>query len=405
MNDEITNKKMKRSDKYRDLAESLQKEKEYAIAEQKRRAELKRKAEEEKMRQQNEAKAKEILSELDMENESAKAQAHNKAPEMPVNDDEHLAHPDESITETVSNKLTENIQMSQDKKLPQSNIKQIWIIGMIFITLLAITLCFYLFNSKTPEPEPEQEVIVESGMSEMPPSLKDKWLKNKAINNDYVGNVVFDSELIDLPIVQATEVYDRNGHPYAFYTEQGLLVENVDEYNGNDVYIWTNWQTGEYDPYGDGGSVFMDFRNNLADQNLIIYGHHFARDFDPSGSKQFTPLDILLDSKKYDDNKTLKLILNNEIREYVITNVFTINIDNDYELNIMRRNMNEDYSGNADPVFFKDFIEYIDGINKYPISDDLSDGDNILTLVTCLQHQPELRQIIIAKETNRIVYD
>ena len=217
--------------------------------------------------------------------------------------------------------------------------------------------------------------------------------------------IKFDSGLIDLPFVQATDVYDRNGHPYTFYDEQGNLIENVDEYNGNDVYIWTNWKTGEYDLYGEGGSVFMDFRNSLSDQNLIIYGHHFARDWDPSGSKQFTPLDALLEEENYEANKTLKLILNNEIREYVITNVFTIDIDNEYELNVMRKNMNEDYSGNANPGFFNGFIEYIDGINKYPISEELNDGDNILTLVTCIQHQPELRQIIICKETHTEQYD
>ena len=148
----------------------------------------------------------------------------------------------------------------------------------------------------------------------------------------------------------------------------------------------------------------MDYRNNLKDQNLIIYGHHFARDWDPSGSKQFTPLDVLLEEGNYEANKSFQLILDNEIREYVITNVFTINIENDYELNILRRNMNEDYSGNADPGFFNEFIRYIDGINRYPIGEKLNEGDSILTLVTCMQHQSELRQIIIAKETEKTVY-
>ena len=139
----------------------------------------------------------------------------------------------------------------------------------------------------------------------MPAEYKDEWLRNKAINHDYIGNIIFDSGLIDLPIVQATDVYDRNGNLYTFYTEEGQLVEDVEDYTGNDVYIWTNWKTREYDPYGDGGSVFMDFRNNLKDQNLIIYGHHFARDFDPSGSKQFTPLDALPEEENYETKRLL----------------------------------------------------------------------------------------------------
>lgn len=279
------------------------------------------------------------------------------------------------------------------------------IAAAIFVLVLFIGGSALLNKNKNDVPEEPVEVIVEDNTPEpMPAELKNEWLANKAINPDFVGSIKFDSGLIDLPFVQAKDVYDRNGKPYTFYTEDGALVEDVDEYTGNDVYIWTNWKTGEYDRYGEGGSVFMDYRNNLADQNIIIYGHHFARDWDPSGSRQFTPLDALLEEVNYEANRTLKLILNNEIREYVITNVFTIDIENDYELNILRRNMNEDYSGNADPGFFNEFIRYIDGINRYPIGEKLNEGDSILTLVTCMQHQPELRQIIIAKETEKTVY-
>ena len=279
------------------------------------------------------------------------------------------------------------------------------IAAAIFVLVLFIGGSALLNKNKNDVPEELVEVIVEDNTPEpMPAELKNEWLANKAINPDFVGSIKFDSGLIDLPFVQAKDVYDRNGKPYTFYTEEGQLVEDIDNYTGNDVYIWTNWKTGEYDRYGEGGSVFMDYRNNLADQNIIIYGHHFARDWDPSGSRQFTPLDALLEEVNYEANRTLKLILNNEVREYVITNVFTIDIENDYELNILRRNMNEDYSGNADPGFFNEFIRYIDGINRYPIGEKLNEGDSILTLVTCMQHQPELRQIIIAKETEKTVY-
>ena len=38
-----------------------------------------------------------------------------------------------------------------------------------------------------------------------------------------------------------------------------------------------------------------------------------------------------LTEENYEENKYLKLILDNEIRSYVVTNVFTINIDDEYE--------------------------------------------------------------------------
>jgi len=261
-------------------------------------------------------------------------------------------------------------------------------------------------NSNVVSGEPVIEIKEnEPDEPRMDPKLKDMWLANKAVNSDYVGNIIFDSGLVDLPVVQAKNVYNSNGDLYTFYTENGDLVTYPEGYTGNDVYIWTNWRTGKYDPHGEGGSVFMDFTNSLDDQNLIIYGHHFARDYDPAGDKLFTPLDLLLEEENYEANKNLKLILNNEIREYVVTNVFIIDIDNDYELNFMRRNMNEDVSGNPDPGFFAGYIEYVNRESKYEVSEKLNEEDKILTLVTCMQHQAQYRQIVICKEVGRETFN
>ncbi len=307
-----------------------------------------------------------------------------------IEETEPVEHPDEDVVSKPSG----------------SNKKQIIIVALIGFLLIDIYVLWgRIKNPKEVKPEPGPIEETETISLSMPAEFKDEWLRNKAINPDYIGNIIFDSGLVDLPIVQATDVYDRNGYLYIFYTEEGQLVEDPEDYTGNDVYIWTNWKTREYDPYGDGGSVFMDFRNNMKDQNLIIYGHHFARDWDPAGTRLFTPLDVLLEEENYEANKSLKLILANEIREYVITNVFIIDIDNEFDLNFMRRNMNEDFSGNSEPGFFNDYIEYVNQENRYEISEKLDETDNILTLVTCMQHQPQYRQLIIAKETNRTQYD
>lgn len=149
----------------------------------------------------------------------------------------------------------------------------------------------------------------------------------------------------------------------------------------------------------------MDYRNYLKDQNIIIYGHHYARDYDPSGTKQFTPLDLLLSEENYDDNKELSLILDNEIRRYIVTNVFTIDISDEYERQIIRTDLNYDLSGNYEPKFFKEFIGYLNKISRYDSGVILSDSDRILTLITCLEHQPEYRQVIMCKEVSDDIYD
>ena len=64
----------------------------------------------------------------------------------------------------------------------------------------------------------------------------------------------------------------------------------------------------EYDYDNKGGSIFMDYRNVLSDQNLIIYGHYFSTlyDKDVDRVKAFTPLEKLLDESNYKKNSKIK---------------------------------------------------------------------------------------------------
>ena len=251
----------------------------------------------------------------------------------------------------------------------------------------------------------DSEIETETAISIMDPVLKNMWLSNKAINADYVGQIIFDSGLVDLPVVQARDVYDRNGEFYEFYTEEGYRVTEPEGYTGNDVYIWSDWKTHEYDPHGEGGSVFMHCQNTLDDQNIIIFGHHFARDFDPSGSVEFTPLDLLLDENNYKANCSLKLILDNEIRDYKVAGVFIMDINDDYDTQIMRTDLSRDLSGNYDPFFCKKFIEHMNRISAYRTGESLNESDQILTLITCIEHKPELRQVVICRQTDTYVYE
>ncbi|MBQ1534244.1 MAG: class B sortase [Erysipelotrichaceae bacterium] len=276
---------------------------------------------------------------------------------------------------------------------------------LVFILSAVFIFLFFISGNRPENPSNEGDEEIGIPSNPMDPKLRKMWLSNEAINEDYVGQIVFDSGLIDLPFVQARDVYRDDGSLYVFYTKEGQLVEDPAGFSGNDVYIWTSWKTGEYDYSDEGGSVFMDYRNSLDDQNIIIYGHHYARDYDPSGSKQFSPLDILLDEENYDENKTLKLILDNEIREYTVTNVFTISILDDYQIQCVRTDMDRDLSGNDDEGFFEEFIGYMNGISAYSTGETLKPTDRILTLVTCLEHQPEYRQIIVCRETGRELFD
>lgn len=389
MKDEKKRKRIdKRTVKYKDLVKSLEKERE----------QIRKEIEEEKKAAEASVNEQEGSNQDDVYNEDI----HRAIEEL---EKEVTSNKLEKKEKTGSTDITVHSEEIKDdwscrKAIP---ILSVCIVSVVLLIGLTVMTAVHLLHSE--EPETVDRSAEETELKLMDPELRTMWLSNKDLNEDYMGQIVFDSGLIDLPFVQAKGTIKENGEPYRFYTADGQIVEDPYAYNGNDVYIWTSWKTGEYDRYEEGGSVFMDYRNYLKDQNIILYGHHFARDWDPSGSKQFTPLDVLLSEENYEENKNLRLILDNEIRSYVVTNVFTVDIEDDYESQIIRTDMNEDFSGTSEPRFFREFISYMDRISRYETGEELTEKDRILTLITCLEHQPQYRQIVVCKEVSDEIFD
>ncbi|MBR5755843.1 MAG: class B sortase [Erysipelotrichaceae bacterium] len=251
-----------------------------------------------------------------------------------------------------------------------------------------------------PAPDPEPDPVDEEKLR-----LKNIWNENKAINEDYVGELFFDSGLINVSFVQAKDVYNSKGELYKFYTQNGNLVTNPAGYNGNDVYIWTYWKTGEYDYNDNGGSVFMDYLNELTDENIVIYGHHFSVWNDASRTKAFTPLERLLDEAEYEDNKYVTMVLGDEIRRYELACVFEFNAY-DYDaglcpdLEYWRTEYNYDfYTGVRDADYHRRYLEAIRAKQLYYTGVDLSVNDKVLTLQTCISgHTGELFEILVFKQ-------
>ena len=225
-------------------------------------------------------------------------------------------------------------------------------------------------------------------------AIDPNYLANKKINDDYVGDIVFDSGLLNVNIVQALDTTKEDGTAYQFYTSDGELVSEVEGYSGNDVYLWTNWRTGEYDPYNKSSSAFFDFRSDKESQIIIIYGHHIARDFDSAGDKGFTPLDLLLEQENYEENKNFKLLLGDEIREYVVALTYIADITNYEQISLI-----------TDLEYTDEVINNLKSYANYETDVELTPEDNIVVLVTCIQHQPLKRQIVVCKETGRTYYE
>ena len=194
--------------------------------------------------------------------------------------------------------------------------------------------------------------------------------KLHAINDDYLGTIVFDSGLVDVPTVYAID-YDE--------------------------YLRRDFETGEY---YEGGTVYLDPNASLDSQNMTFYGHTFY-----NGDRVFfTPLHDLIEEENYDKNKYLSLVLEDEIRRYEVAYVYYADILLNNPQYPIEKGMEYMF-----PEFDDESLEYyINGIEKkefYDTGVDIKPGDKFITFQTCVLYRDDLRLIVVAKEIDRIAFD
>ena len=292
-------------------------------------------------------------------------------------------------------------------------------ITVIILSLMVLgALGYYMLMDKSPinyddfTPEDINENVDVIDDNPMDTDLRQLWLESKAKNQDYIGQIVFDSGIIDLGFVQAEDIYDDYGNFYTFYDIDGnLITEDEKDYgcdgyacSGNDVYLWTYWETMQYDKFDNGGSVFLDYRNSLEDENLIIYGHHFSVEYNPERDRAFTCLENFVNEEYYEDNKYLSLILDNEIRKYEVAVVFRYDLNNGDNAQYYRTVYDYQIDGTPDEGYKEKYFDYINAIAYYNTGVTLDENDRTLTLQTCFSGEPDYREVLVCKEIDRIEY-
>ena len=179
-----------------------------------------------------------------------------------------------------------------------------------------------------------------------------EWDKYYDINNDYIGHIVFDSGIINLPVLQTDD---------------------------NDYYLRRNL----YKEYDIKGIPFIDYRCSINDQNIIIYGHYIGK-----GSKEmFSPLERLADSR---DNDSLQLRLRTSIKRYKLKSVMIVDGENNSFYPFLLQN----YSQNN----IEELNDYIRNNSVYHSDTIIVSNDNILTLITCTDDMNENREVAIFTE-------
>ena len=291
------------------------------------------------------------------------------------------------------------------KKNPFENLSDIekkkLLIISIFAPIIIIIVVFAIVLASSLTSNTPKQVVVYNKNEINVEEVNEIWKHYKEINEDYVGQIIFDSGLIDKPFVQAKSCYRKNGDMYTFFEKNGDVVTDASHYNGNDVYLWMDFETMEYDYDKNGGSIFMDYRNSLDDQNVIIYGHFFSTIYgkDKERVKAFTPLEVLLDEKYYQGNMNLSLVLEHEIRRYELFAVYKYDM-NSKEYNekgqYFRTYYDTDvYSGSIDDTYMKNYIDFVNKVKLYDTGVELTENDKTLTFQTCMTPYTNLYEICV----------
>lgn len=189
-----------------------------------------------------------------------------------------------------------------------------------------------------------------------PAAVIDETKNRQAINPEYLGMLRFGSGLIEEPVVQGSD---------------------------NEKYLNVSWDLKS----DTQGTVFLDYRNQLEDQNLILYGHYVYKD----ESKKFGPLHQLTNPEVAEQHRDLTLELGPETRHYQVELVYYYEMDNP---------VLEYFHTEYDADYFSVYLEQVRKRALYDSEEKLTSEDSLLTLQTCVRNRDDLRLIVIARQIN-----
>ena len=202
----------------------------------------------------------------------------------------------------------------------------------------------------------------------------DEFNSYKNINNDYIGQIIFKSGIINEPVVYS--------ETYGYYLQKNLKEE-----------------------YSKLGTIYLDDRNTLDDQNLILYGKYTSKDFtdyeeyDSNVRPRFSNLELLLNEDNYSANKEVYLYLEDEIRTYEVVAVYycPLILDEDGYYSYVEDGY-EYYLTNYSSDEFNTYKNTIDNAMLYDTNQNYSYYDKFLTLQTNVEGRDDIREIVLCKQ-------
>lgn len=171
-------------------------------------------------------------------------------------------------------------------------------------------------------------------------------------NNDIIGHIEIPNTNIDYDIVQTTN---------------------------NEYYLNHNLDN-EIDPTG---SIFVDYRNNLSDKKLLIYGHNSKKQKAP-----LKDLELYLNYDSFINNNIINLTLKNKAYTYKIFSVMLIDKDNNYHTKLIFKDSE-----------YEEHLFFLKTSSIYENDVQVDKNSYILTIQTCYYYPRETFLLINAKRS------
>ncbi|MCQ2969189.1 MAG: class B sortase [Clostridium sp.] len=175
----------------------------------------------------------------------------------------------------------------------------------------------------------------------------------KEINNDYKMWIEIENTNINYPVVQTIN---------------------------NEYYLNHNFKGED----NISGTIFIDYLNNIEqDKNIVIYGHNMKN------KTMFNNLTKYKDEQFFKNNNTINIFKDGQVYKY---EVFSVYVENAENLNIGITFANAE-----------DFLNYALSEKEkslYNKEINISEDDNLITLVTCSYEYTDARTVVVAVKSN-----
>lgn len=186
-------------------------------------------------------------------------------------------------------------------------------------------------------------------------------------------------------------LYERNKDFFGWIKLDGTDINYPVMYTPNDPehYIHKDF----YGSYSACGCPFIDARNPIDGNYLIIYGHHMKN------KTMFGQLPNYEKKSYYESHKVIRFDTLYEHREYEVVACFYSRLYAKNETGVFRYYNYGELSTEAD---FKEYMRQVNNSKLYDTGVDVKYGDDILVLSTCAYQTANGRFVVVARHRRSI---